>query len=513
MAISAFLDEDNEGPIPTMYLLMRPLNRFSSSEEGTTSFTALNFSGDHILVHGQIIRLLDVRNFVETLVQEIKCLIQERLFFGLPDVADVEWSPGTVHEEPRNTTLHYSCFRDTRNRFSGHQDDLLRAILTHPKLHGRFHFVDGDGHIVWKAGACYAYMNLYHEVEMMMFVGSQSSGGEPGRGTEIASHLIRNISGGSIRNVVVMFQYFCLMGTYNKTSHLSERDATMVRVPHPEIGRMWMLLISFVRPLIAVWQSAFSGPQAAARARDCLFFGPHRPVTSAELSGSFSYHTDRLMGIKITLALWRHIVTWFLNHHTVQSQGRVTSLHPYLSDSRPSAGLSYCTFVETMRMSGIWHKLVKFGRSTLLDDMDGPKSYLDTDTTPGSVILSDRVDQGLIAMDIAEAIKKKVVPRLFSLYSHARAKDLASFRDATSLNPHRAISTQRQPVTHLLHPSRLRDLRRFLHDEQASFKDPQQALAVELVARRNISFLLISPTGERHCINYIVLLLIIIHDV
>jgi len=96
-----------------------------------------------------------------------------------------------------------------------------------------------------------------HDVEMMLFAGSQTSIGEPTWGTEIASHLLDNISRGSIQNVFVMFQYFCTMGTFNKTSHMKEHNVYMMRVPHPEIGRLWMLYITFVRLLFVIWQRYF----------------------------------------------------------------------------------------------------------------------------------------------------------------------------------------------------------------------------------------------------------------
>jgi hypothetical protein len=239
-----------------MYLVMRYLNHFASAEQGTVRFTALDFSGSNIIVSGKVLYLHDVRHFVETIISEVKGLIHEKLFFGLDsDTLNIHWSPRVVHEEPRNRTVGYSCFSDPSNSFSQCRFNLLHTILTHPPIRGRFHFVSKEQKIVWKAGACFAYMALCHEVEMLLFCGTQMSVGEPARGSEIASHLISNVAGGTIRNVFVMFQYFSMMGTFNKTSNLTERDVTMMRVPHPEIGRLWMLYLTFIRPTIALWQN------------------------------------------------------------------------------------------------------------------------------------------------------------------------------------------------------------------------------------------------------------------
>jgi hypothetical protein len=51
-----------------MYLVMRYLNSFSSVEEGTPRFTALDFSGDNVIIAGHVLYLRDIRYFVETII-------------------------------------------------------------------------------------------------------------------------------------------------------------------------------------------------------------------------------------------------------------------------------------------------------------------------------------------------------------------------------------------------------------------------------------------------------------
>lgn len=512
--VSPFLDDAKEGPISSLYLVMRYLNRFSSAEDGTLRFTALDFTGDNVIVSGKVLRLRDVGYFVETIIAEVKEMIRTKLFFGL-DLFDINWSPGVVHEEPRNRTIKYSCFQDPTNRFCGHRFDILKAILTHPHLQGRFHYVNKGLKVVWKAGACFAYMAACHEVEMLLFCGTQTSVGEPARGSEIASHLIANVSGGTLRNVLVMFQYLCMMGTFNKTSHLTERDVTMMRVPHPEIGRLWMLYLSFVRPTIVLWQSYFNGPEAAARARDHLFFGLHRPVSSVELSRNLSRHTQRLLSIKITLSLWRHIVTWFLNHQSARlseghnplkrsalafQSGHSERTHAlYASDVRLPAGIDLHTFFDSMRTSGIWHDLVGFSHPSspsLLQAMWGSSSQSSTGSAHVIPASDSRDCSVLSTSDIAEEVKKLVLPDILRAISQSRANDLACVLESVGINvqspPSRPLP---QPVTHLMHPSRLHDLRIFLNDASASFKNPQQALALELIRGREPSVLIVAPTG------------------
>jgi len=97
--VFSFLDDTQEGPIPSMYLVMRFLNHFSSAEQGTLWFTALDFSGENIIVAGKVLYLWNIRSFMETIISEVKEMICSQLFFGL-DVFNINWLPGGVHEEP-----------------------------------------------------------------------------------------------------------------------------------------------------------------------------------------------------------------------------------------------------------------------------------------------------------------------------------------------------------------------------------------------------------------------------
>jgi hypothetical protein len=500
---------------------MRFLNHFSSAEQGTLRFTALDFSGENVIIAGKVLYLRNIRSFVETIISEVKEMICSQLYFGL-DVFDINWLPGVVHEEPRNRNVGYSCFHDPSNSFRQHRFDLMRAFLTHPSLRGRFHFISKEGKIVWKAGPCFAYMALCHEVEMLLFCGTQTSVGEPARGSEIASHLISNVAGGTIRNVLVMLQYFSMMGTFNKTSHLTERDVTMMRVPHPEIGRLWMLYLTFIRPTIVLWQNFFGGRRAATRARDRLFFGPYRPVTSPELSRNLrlARHTQRLLGIKIPVSLWRHVATWFLNYHSVRfrdyhnqvnrsllaiQSGHSEGVHSlYASDARLPAGIDFHAFFDTMRASGVWHSLIGFSHTSQPGLLEAMK-HLGEISLP--TIFPTTLDNNVSissAVDIAEEVKRRILPDLLQAASQTRANDMSYLLNSLGINvaspPSQALT---QPVTHMMHPSRLRDLRTFLGDDSAVFKDPQQSLALELIRGKEPSLLVIAPTGTKRSVLFL----------
>src|SRR6201999_2319547 len=99
-------------------------------------------------------------------------------------------------------------------------------------------------------------------------------------------------------------------------------------------------------------------------------------MVSSQLSEAMAQHTSRLLGIRITISLWRHIATWFLNHHSVRHQESVTlsnramlasqtghgeKMHgSYGGDARIPSDTDFHIFFGTMKLSGVWHELLGF---------------------------------------------------------------------------------------------------------------------------------------------------------
>ena len=508
--VEPYLDGDREGLIPTLYLLRRLLNNMQSAEETTFQFTALDFTGDNVIVNGRVLYLRDIHSFVDAIISEVKDHISNELLFSM-DVVDINWTPGVIHEEPRNTRLSYSAFDDPRNSFQQYRNTLLKFILTEPRLQGVFHYVDPDNRIVWKAGPCFAYMDVAHMVEMKLFAGSHVTAGEPAQAVDMASYLVRNNPGGTLRNIIFLFQHFCMMGKFRTTDHFNDKQETMIRVPLPEIGRLWMLFETVIRPLVFVWQQYFNGSEAAARVKYTLFSGPHRPVTASELSRNLSMHFNRIVGIKMPINLWRHIVKWFISNNyerfrvyltttsqsilAMQSGHNVVTHSLYASDARLPNGINSSSVFQAMSVSGVWHALLGFPR-TLLDSITTHCPTSVSHTQPHSraapsqnnydrVVVERRFPTTTPTKSIAKDVATQLITEFTRMQSLAH-EDVFSFADLICQDP---------PTTTFPHPSLINALRQFLQNENAHFKHPQQAQAAELMAKGDVSFLLVGPTG------------------
>jgi hypothetical protein len=392
-----------------MYFLMMQVNEYTSAEDARIRFSSNDLTGKCITLpleaSARCLHLNDIRRFIDTLVDEIKTIILKELFFGYKVVDDIDtWLPEIILDEPQNKTPGYSCFNDRRNKKIYRNEELMEIVLN--KLNGRFHYtrrVDQKKIVVWKTAACLEYLHTCQQVEMMLFAATHASVGPPPRGTEAESQLIQNIDGGSSRNIIVLFRHFCSLVTHTKNSHQGLTDVNTIQLPHPKIGRLWMLYLTFVRPLVVALQKNVHGEIAAKRAESYLFFGLYKPIKSKDLSKSFSLHTQRILGTRITLRLWRQIVTWILDFYSAMpnapepykpklaalatQMGHSTETHGlYGSDSRLPTGCGFHSFFQSTGVCGYWHKLV-YGESELLK-IAVPSSSGDVDNQSSSLVLA-----------------------------------------------------------------------------------------------------------------------------
>ena len=245
--------ESNEGIIPSLYILLRGLYAISSADESTILFNSPDMSGTSAIFGS---RTLHVSHVKDSVLKKLDHIVRELDRLTFHESTFVIGPNELVHDEPRKRTPGYSFIVDERNSWT-RKPTVLEYILTTPNLLQRFAYQDSTGQVVWKPGPCYRYMNDIYQLQMELFLVAILTFGEPGRGAELAAHLLSNVPGGSIRNVFVLFKLFSLRGSYNKTSHATHGDKTMVRIPLPSIGHIWVRFLAFLRPIFITLQTHF----------------------------------------------------------------------------------------------------------------------------------------------------------------------------------------------------------------------------------------------------------------
>jgi hypothetical protein len=347
--------------MPALYILKRGLTAIRSASDDLVAFNSVDMSGKSTLIDSRILHVDHIRDYTVRMLEDVQ-LTMDRLLFYHPSfqMDDDEF----VHEEPRSLSPSYGFVDDKRNKWTKSRT-VLEYIFTTPRLCEQFTYFDGRGNIRWKPSACHCRMVEIYQLQMKLFILTLLTFGSPGRGTELLSHLIRNVAGGSVRNVFVLFNIFCLRGSFNKTTHLTLHDRAMVRVPLMRVGRLWIRFLAYLRPVYEEWQYVFR-PDMHFNARHFLFAGLYRPVETVDVSRLLSAEFNREFGIKMSLGRYRQWMAFMVSCNSrifdaVQHGTRATddqfghsrgmNMDFYGADLRFPAGLDRSLYMETARSS------------------------------------------------------------------------------------------------------------------------------------------------------------------
>lgn len=83
---------------------------------------------------------------------------------------------------------------------------VLQHILSDPPMFRKFAFIGPGGRIMWNVGHCYQYIKKISNVMMSIPIPIVLTYGASAQLTELLSHLLRNIPGGTIHNAFVLFK-------------------------------------------------------------------------------------------------------------------------------------------------------------------------------------------------------------------------------------------------------------------------------------------------------------------
>jgi superfamily II DNA or RNA helicase len=424
-----------------------------------------------------------------------------------------------IFDEPRNTKPGYSFVDDPRNPWSNTRT-LMQYILQTPSLFGRFGYVS-ESKIIWYPGAIAEYMKDAYELQNLLIVAVILTYGEPARATEIASNLLRNFPGGSIRNVFVTFGTFFLRGSFNKTSFFSGKDRVMCRAPLPSISRLFMRFLVFIRPLYSAFQLILR-PHMHDNSVYFLFCGLNRPLTSVDISRTLHSFTLEKLGVGLPCSLHRQLMAFITSRYRVlfESHSISTGTEEQLGHSaemdRQHYGLDaslpgqmdYNTVKTCLEISAVFHHIFGLGlelyssihahRPRLgqmmkeLRDVKYPAGggVQGTATEANSPAPCDQV-AAQIAYHLTPFLSQTVENKVNQ--SHAAVVHLFSpdtiSQQTTYLSPEVVVQTE---------PRVLAKFREFMGDDQQlmGFMNVQQAQAAQLMVEGKRSFALITPTGS-----------------
>jgi hypothetical protein len=496
--------------MPTLYLIKRGLSSLRSAEDSSFSFNAPDLSGTSAIVEGLELNLHQIGALQTRGIEEITEAINE-LTFNYPGCqldSNVD-----ISDEPHERKPGYSFVTDQRNVWN-HQPSLIQHILENQSLFERFAYIAPDGTVAWISSAIAEYIQKVYELQMKIMCTIILSYGEPARGTELASHLLCNVGGGSIRNFFVLFNLPVLRASFNKTTSHSGFDNVICRFPLPELKSSLLRFLVHIRPVFFEWQR-FVRPHMAFNAKHLLFAGLYSPITSHDISYALAKYTEENLKIRLNLRTYRQYMAYITscNHslfsYAAESEGGAhvqfghsaeMNVEHYGHDSRTPSGMNIKGFHSNARVSAVFHIL--YGHPpTLFRHLEDGKSHL----------------QSLKAtIDSVRQRRQAVEPQQYSPRNHTNDAEFFSrmkkLLDQSIASSHAAITHLFSPSSGLynpqpqwkehvvVHPFVLKKLREsFPHLHQnMSFSNQQQAEVAQMMFEGNCHIVYISPTGESH---------------
>lgn len=517
--------EKYEAVIPALYLLKRGLSSYHSAYENMIMFNSVDTSGQSTIIDDQNLHVDQIRDLTTRLQGEVERQLDRLLFhhpaFRIPD-------DHFVHDEPRCRTPDYGFLDDPKNCWVGEMT-VIQYIMSTPDVFDKFAYADEKGLPQWKPGACHAYLVAIYNLQMDIFILLLLTFGAPGRGTELLSHLIRNVAGGSIRNVFVLFNLFTLRGSFNKTTHATLQDRAMVRIPLISIGRLVIRHLVFLRPLFAEWQRVFR-PHMHFNATHFLFAGIHRPVVTADLSLKISSVFGKEFNIKMSLGRYRQWMAFMISCNrrifgasqvgSTSSDdqighSRTMDLNCYSADMRFPEGVDRSIYMETARSSASAQLMFGHPPDLLMALCKGSERQNEIIETikaitggryappgealiPGTVGTAQSPGLAFTSDAIGHIVKTHVLPQFILHINRTIAQSHASILQvfAPEQTPTRIGSLQQTAHTHT-HPFLLERLRHFrgMEDQLSGFTGTAQAEVTQILYDGEVNVGYFAATG------------------
>lgn len=506
--------------MPNLYVLLRGLAGLYTAERDTILFNAPDCSGTSATFGNKTLTLTQLKGMQLELVGQIEKDMDELLFGS--SLFSIQYGI-EIHDEPRTRLPGYCFVDDKRNAWTSGLT-LIRYILENPDIFKEYAYVDHTGKVRWLPGACTNAMAKIIEIQQKLFVATMLTSGMPARGTELACALLRNVAGGSIRNAFVLFDIFQTRGSYNKTSDTTGADKMMTRIPLPALGRLWVRFLVFLKPAFAEWQFHLR-PEMYFNAKYFLLSGLNRSLTSHDLSVVLARHTDAMMGVRLTLSVYRQFVSFIVSQndemfralgvdtetatHEQLGHTKATGDVNYGHDAALPAGMSMEVFRRTARVSAFWQALcghedlellrkLEEGRSRQKHLMDRIRAVVDP--VPLRVSdreFTDRRDPDAVRR-LAENLSFHVLPGLVERVQESVAQSLAV---TVHMFSNKAVSVHsdglQQIARVLTHPALLVKLRNLLsdHGQDLGFRSGQQAQVAQYLFGRKEHVAVIAGTG------------------
>lgn len=171
-----------------------------------------------------------------------------------------------------------------------------------------------NGAVYWQSQPCALLLQAFEKLRGILCVWMIIPCGPSVRGTEISRQLLANMSGAAVRNVMILYRCFCIVGIQDKSSSRTLRKRFTPHTPTKRMAKTFVHNLAIFRPFEHMLMKFFFGAVEAERYNIYLWPGAARNFDGDRISGLLGDATERSLLVRLQILDYRKIVSAFRRH-------------------------------------------------------------------------------------------------------------------------------------------------------------------------------------------------------
>jgi len=474
-----------EGRYTAFNSIRQVLHLASAIAYGTSGMPQIEWLDDNhnrASINGKAVELVDIQDFVFDRLEAAKTILEKEVLLG-HEFEEFGYTSAKIVDILRNTRIDYSFIDSSDNGFVKFKDKLMETLLNDPLIKSQFIKAVRGGRIEWNKDGCKRWLKASRSFLEKLAVAIHITYGQPARAEELATVMIKNQLNG-MRGIYWSRGRIVIIIGYNKTRSTNGKDKLIARYLPKEVGDLLVKYLTLVRPM-----EAFIAEQIECDGFEnyekMLFTDYERVWDGKRLSEIFMREMNDHGPASMGFQEYRQIATLWMREHLKKLKLEADLLDEQAGHNSETAEARYAITSEDMDkltsekllaffyVSEQWHRLLGFN---VKDDEMKRKVNIDVEKCERE--RKNPVDQEEIAALVRSGIEK-------GLREVRKSFRLPRFKEEGPSGS----------TTRMVSSKTLRALRKFYDDEQATFKSPEQAQALQLIMEGTKDVLVILPTG------------------
>ena len=264
-----------------------------------------------LTIHGKPVHLAELQGLSQQLLNDIKRKFRHEIKMGLPGFKDFNSKTFTAIDDMENVLMNHSFILEA---FQGKRKTLLDQFLDNKVTNDYFTKGRIGRRILWDTKNCLNWLKKCKQLLQMMATACHLLGGQPARGTEMATTRWRN-SADELRGVYWAQGTIVLLGQYSKTRSQTSQNRMIPRFLPPELGILLTEYLAIVRPIEIMFSKIFNC-KGADDLDEFLWADYKKGIWTGEhLSDLLKVHTSKNKMHGLGFREYRQVAIAFMEKH------------------------------------------------------------------------------------------------------------------------------------------------------------------------------------------------------